>query len=91
MNAEGSTYESAHNRLYRTLQRSPIMFGWMNPFFGGELFPDMPLPESPDLTENWAPVDIGHRGEAFEEPESQRAPGLPAFQRLGDFILGEDD
>lgn len=83
LHMDGSDYEAAANNITSYLQSLPTVYGWMNPFFGGELFSDMPLPEppDPDPSENWY----------FPGPDPEPQPGLPALQRLDDLTFGEED
>jgi len=50
----GPTYAEAEENVMRFLRQSQIMFGWMNPFFDYQLFPDM-VPSSPP--EHSAPIE----------------------------------
>ena len=76
---EGSDYENAQERIIQVLRQAPVMFGWMNPFFDYQLFPDIPPPEYPQYR---APTP---------EPQSERPPGLPALQRLENITFGDEE
>ena len=76
LHMDGSDYQAAESNIIALLRRMPLIYGWMNPFFEGRLFPDMPPPES--------------QRTHTDEPESQRVPGKPALERLGDLTFGDD-